>query len=106
LVVIERKSHHHHQARTLKEAVMAEPSKYGKYYWCLKSDLSEDGEIYVHADEVRVTPTGGVLFVSKDVNGEHVRLAVASGKWSAVFAASLIDGSAIAVEHWKGEVTR
>jgi len=85
---------------------MSETSSYGRYYWCVKSDLSEDGEIYVYSDEVRVTPTGGVLFVSAKDGTEHVRLALAPGKWSAVYAASVMDGSAVAVERWKGEVER
>jgi hypothetical protein len=82
------------------------PSDYGRLYWCVKSELSEDGEIYLFADEVRFTPTGGVLFVSTKDSAEHVRLALSSGQWSAVYAASCWDGSAVAVEHWQGEVAR
>jgi hypothetical protein len=30
----------------------------------------------------------------------------AAGQWQAAFAASCIDGHAVAVEHWPGEVVR
>jgi hypothetical protein len=82
-------------------------SDYGGFYWCAKTDLSESGEIYVFADEVRYLPTGGVLFVAKRRDdGETTNLALAAGQWTAVFAASCWDGHAVAVEHWKGEVIR
>ncbi len=83
-----------------------DPSDYGSYYYCVKSPLSEDGDIYTFADEVRFTPTGGVLFLRKDQGGEWVNLAIAPGQWKAVFSASCWDGSAVAVEHWRGEVVR
>jgi hypothetical protein len=80
---------------------------YGRYYWCAKTESSEDGEIYVYADEVRYSPSGGVLFVRlRDDGTEQINLALSSGNWSAVFAASCWDGHAVAVEHWKGEVVR
>jgi hypothetical protein len=82
------------------------PSDYGRYYWCVKSDLSDDGEIYVMADDVRFLPSGGVVFFSMDEGTEKTRLAFAPGHWTAVYAASCLDGSAVSVEHWKGEVVR
>ena len=33
-------------------------------------------------------------------------LALAAGKWTAFYAASCLDGSAGAVQHWAGEVER
>jgi hypothetical protein len=82
------------------------PEDYGACYWCVKTEVSEDGEIYVFADEVRFTPCGGVLFLSRDGDTEQARLALAQGQWSAVYAASCWDGGAVAVDHWKGEVAR
>lgn len=79
------------------------PSDYGRFYWCVKTELSENGEIYIFAAEVIFTPIGGVNFLG--VEG-RVNLALAPGQWSAVYAASCFDGSAVAVEHWKGEVQR
>ncbi len=80
---------------------------YGRYYWCVKTDLSENGDIYVYADEVRYTPTGAVVFVSRRDDGvEQTNLALAAGQWTAVYAASCWDGGAVAVEHWESEVAR
>jgi len=79
---------------------MSGPEKYGIYYWCVKTDLSEDGEIYVHADSVRVNENGDVLFLQES---GIINLSLANGTWRALFAASVFDGSAVAVMHWKGE---
>lgn len=78
----------------------ADAAKYGRYYWCIKTDLSTDGEIYVHADRMRLDQ-GAMIFES---DGDQVRLILAPGTWKAAFAASVIDGHAVAVEHWKGEI--
>ena len=93
---------------------MREPSNFGKRYWCVKvnKDLSENREIYVNADKVSYSPNGDVVFkgtfynkkTEKYEGEERVRLIIANGKWEAVYAASLLDGHAIAVDHWKGEV--
>jgi hypothetical protein len=37
-------------------------------------------------------------------NKDHPVLVVPAGSWSGVYAASVLDGSAVAVEHWEGEV--
>jgi hypothetical protein len=87
--------------------------RYGQYYWCIKSRLSPDGETYVMADRIEVT-TAGVLIAwggCRPEKGEtpqeqQVMLSLAPQQWSACFAASLIDGAAVAVEHWKDEVVR
>ena|ERR1700685_1929540 len=81
-------------------------ARYGRFYWCVKTDLSDDGEIYVYADEVRHLPTGGLVFVSLRDEREQTNLALANGQWTAVFAAGCWDGHAVAVEHWKGEIQR
>jgi len=78
------------------------PQHCGKYYWCIKTDLSEDGEIYVHADSLKVNCNGDLICHGKKVG--VINLAIAAGCWKAFFAASVWDGSAIAVEHWSGEV--
>lgn len=95
-------------AKTKERIRMYGAADYGDYYFCAKSPLSENGEIYVYADDVRYLPTGGVLFVAQkdDGTGERVNLALAAGQWTAVFAAGFWDGHAIAVEHWKGEIVR
>ena len=91
-----------------QEGGMMAPTDYGKYYWCAKvsTDLSKDGEIYVYADDVRVDGAGALTFTrTKDSNSEPT-LTIAPGKWLAYFAASVLDGAAVAVEHWSSEVAR
>jgi hypothetical protein len=91
--------------------------KYGHKYWCVKvkKTISGDGEIYLNADEVQFRPDGSVVFLGYGWNihtGEKTRadlivnLALSSGSWIAVYAASCLDGGAVAVQHWKGEVIR
>jgi len=78
--------------------------KYGSRYWCVKTRLSEDGEIYLFADKVTVAD-GMLIFTSGGEDGAaNLNLALAPGEWGTVFAASIIDGCAVAVEHWRGEV--
>lgn len=79
--------------------------KAGEYYFCVKTKLSPDGEIYVHGDSVDFTPNGGVTFWKHFEDGKRVpTFAASNGQWIAVYVASIIDGGAIGVEHWKGEV--
>jgi hypothetical protein len=95
---------------------MTGPEWYGSYYWCVKTKLSKSGEIYVNADRVEFTSTGGVIFwTDPDARSPSEKaddyaqrkdpiLAIAAGHWTAVYAASVIDGHAVAVNHWEGEV--
>jgi hypothetical protein len=82
---------------------MASPEKYGDYYWCVKSDLSKDGEIYIHADNVIINDNGDLILSNKS---GRINFSVAKGSWTACFAASAIDGCAVAAERWEGEVKR
>jgi hypothetical protein len=41
---------------------MQGPERYGNFYWCVKTKLSKSGEIYVHADRVEFTASGGIIF--------------------------------------------
>ena len=86
--------------------------QFGAYYYCIKvtGDVSENGEIYAHADRVAVTGDGTlVLFHAftprgQDEEQEEMTLMIPTGKWLAVYAAAVLDGSAVAVEHWAGEI--
>jgi hypothetical protein len=80
-------------------------SKYGGIYWGVRSELSQTGEIYVHADTVEVTPNGELIFWHNNEDGthRHQTLGFAPGSWACFFAASVEDGHAVAVEHWDGE---
>ncbi len=77
--------------------------RYGAWYWCVTTPLSSDGEIYLHADNV-VIRRGCLVLASH--GGHSVNMIFAPGPWLACFAASCIDDSAVAVEHWPGEVAR
>ena len=94
-------------------------ASYGNKYWCVKvpKTMSKNGEIYVFADDVRFQQDGSVLFMGygwdtsvrprvKTREELAVNLALAPKNWTAVYAASCMDGSAIAVEHWAGEIVR
>lgn len=82
--------------------------KYGRYYFGIKvtRDVSPDGEIYVMADDVQVTPAGALEFIRIGDDTSRVNLSIAPNKWLAHFSASLWDGHAVAVEYWTGEVNR
>ena len=82
------------------------PEKYGKYYWCVKvaKSLSKSGEIYLYADEVEVL-NACVVFRQID-SGHKINLMIPLHLVTAVYAASCMDGAAVAVEHWDGEVQR
>lgn len=77
------------------------PDRYGDYYWCVKTKLSEDGEIFVHADSMEVNDNGDLFFMQE--NGT-CNLVLKKDQWTVGFAASVLDGHPVAVEHWKGEV--
>ena len=77
----------------------------GDYYWCIKTELSDNGEIYAYADEIEVKEGALILVHYYDKTHKwHPNLVIPAGQWSCIFAASHIDGAAVAVEHWKGEV--
>ena len=77
--------------------------RYGRYYWCVKTPLSPKGEIYLHADSASVRD-GCLIFAADGDYG--INMIFATGQWQTAFAASCIDGHAVAVEHWPGEVVR
>ena len=84
---------------------------YGRLYWCVKvpSNISQNGEVYLHADKAEVTPNGDLIFwssVNENRKEPFQNLVLARGSWMVFFAASVIGGAAIAVEYWEGEVSR
>ena len=85
---------------------MSNPSSYGQFYWCIKvmTHLSESGEIYAYADEVTTNPDGSLALLQDKGGTKEVTLLIAAGAWLALYAASALDGSALSVEHWKGEL--
>lgn len=82
---------------------MSKPENYGNYYWCIR--LNEKEEVYAFADIVN--NVNGTLLLLRDEKDEKtgeskvtVNLAFAPGHWERIYAASLIDGGPVAVEHW------
>jgi hypothetical protein len=76
--------------------------RHGRSYWCIKTDLSSDGEIFVIADQLDVTSSGALIALSSQA--QSISLILAPGSWTAAYAASTVDGSPVAIEHWEGEV--
>ena len=86
---------------------MSDPTKYGERYYCVKTPLSDDGEIYLYADEVIAMESGQLVFRRvRGAAGSELNLCLAAGYWTAVYAASAVDGRPVAVELWRGEVER
>jgi hypothetical protein len=95
----------------MKDDVEYQPTgttRCGNYYWCVKvpKPVCPAGEIYACADKVEVTGSGDLILWQDGKKGLSVNLAFAKGQWHVIYAASLMDGSAVAVEHWEGEVVR
>lgn len=78
-----------------------------KYYWCIKvsEDVSPDNEIYLYSDYVKIVE-GNLIFIRIKDDITIPVFAIAKGKWTTFFAASVWDGHAYHVEHWKGEIDR
>lgn len=91
-----------------REKLLAESdrlARYGKYRWCVKTELEPaEGEIYLMADSMEVVASGALVFRCGKLEGfSGITLAIPSGEWSSAYAASCVDGSPVAVERWTGE---
>jgi hypothetical protein len=42
----------------MKQRLATGPERYGRCYWCVKTKLSKEGEIYLYADRVEFTASG------------------------------------------------
>ena len=82
---------------------MRHPHSYGNYYWCLK--LKNGPEVYLHADKV-TNDNGALTFwrTDDDTDAMYSNMAVNSDQWEWYYAASVLDGHAVAVDHWKGQI--
>jgi len=72
----------------------------GNFYYCIKTGLSKIGEIYAYADKVNVGADGSLRMIRDD--GLPLMI-IPSGNWDCIYAASMLDGAAVSVEHWEGE---
>lgn len=102
------------------------PHNYGNYYFCIKvsEEVSKDGEIYVHADRIEFRD-GALLFWGRTYpdksldekdptnrwsdydnpdSEEELNLILNKDQWKICFRASVLDGAALAVQYWSGEV--
>jgi hypothetical protein len=84
------------------------PQDYGDLYWCVKvpRSVAKSGEIYLYAKALDIQQ-GHLVAVANDRNDGTPRpplFAMAPGRWIAYYGASVIDGSAVCVEHWAGEL--
>ena len=71
--------------------------KYGKYYWTLRTPKET---IRLHADEAEVVDGSVVFRQKKDDGTSIINFSAATGQWVHFYAASILDGGAIAIEHW------
>lgn len=78
-------------------------NKYGNYYWYV--ELTNGDNLHLMADNATVCADGSLVFDTvQDEKGLFPNFAIASGQWRLFYAASLIDGSAVSVEHWEKSV--
>jgi hypothetical protein len=90
---------------------MSKPSDYGSSYHCI--GLADGNEVLMHADRIMFTPNGDLHAIGRFRGGEDEEqrqettlAAFAAGQWKFHYAASVLDGSAVAVEHWPGQISR
>lgn len=72
--------------------------KWGRYYWCV---ITAKDALMVHADSFELKD-GALLFLRKESGDKEqlTTLAFAAGEWKMFYAADVISGDAVAVEHW------
>jgi hypothetical protein len=72
---------------------------YGRFYFGVRLN---DSIVYAHADNANITESGGLVLIGKrDTDGKgRTVLAFNAGEWRQIWAASVIDGDPVAVEHW------
>jgi hypothetical protein len=85
---------------------MADAKEFGKFYWGVKVPkvIASTGHLFLYADRVEVTSGGEVLFWRSPGIGEqqdHLSFSLARGCWLAVFAASMMDNQAVAIQEWE-----
>ena len=96
----------------MREDSTVSATEYGRFYWCVgvATDLfpdrtaSGDTEMHLHADQLDVLPDGTLLALRNREDGPtQPNFAWAPGSWRYFYAASLLDGRAVAVEHFPGD---
>ena len=82
---------------------MSSADQYGKSYWLVEvpRSVSADGFISLMADRAEVV--AGSLVFSRNDRAEKPGIALLGlppGSWTSFYAASMIDGRPVAVDHW------
>ena len=84
-------------------------ARYGEWFWAV--GLPDGREAMCYADRVEITAQGALLlwretelanpdtFERTPLPGSRLMLALAPGGWLTVYAASVLDGSPVAIEH-------
>ncbi|MEU6616707.1 hypothetical protein [Streptomyces parvus] len=70
----------------------------GNWYHRIQTAKGED--VYVHGDEVEFKDGALIVWRVKDDGTRFVNIAFAPGQWANIYAASVMDGHAVAVDHW------
>jgi hypothetical protein len=55
-------------------------SRHGRNYWCIKTDLSSDGEIFIIADQLNVTSAGALIASTSQAQAMGLILALVRGR--------------------------
>lgn len=87
--------------RTCKREEKMMATSYGERYWCIHNAAGES--IHLWADSIRVDSTGALICTRIHDKEGLLNFAFAAGSWILVYAASALDGGALAVEHWQGK---
>lgn len=79
---------------------MIQPGQYGNWYYGIRLADMNNTEVNVHGDEVEFKDGSLIVWRVKDDDTRFVNVAFAPGQWAYIFAASLLDGHAVAAEYW------
>ncbi|MES5821907.1 hypothetical protein [Streptomyces sp. RG80] len=79
---------------------MIQSGQYGNWYYGIRLADMNNTEVNVHGDEVEFKDGSLIVWRIKDDGTRFVNVAFAPGVWACLFAASLLDGHAVAVEYW------
>lgn len=73
-------------------------------YWCVA--LKDGTEVFAHAEDALIEDGHLNLRRADSHDPSVIMLSFAPGEWRFFYAASCIDGAAVCVEHWPGQIAR
>jgi len=88
---------------------MTESYQYGRTYYRIGLTDVDKTEVSAYADEVKLEPSGALVLLGRFSESDsteplEVLLAFGPGQWAFVYAADMIDGAAMNVERWPGQI--